>query len=171
MSRKAGPVVTNDGAISVAHWDTTTLNDEGSYWCDAKFGDAGTLTSSTAVLYIRGRLLACHLLVASTALTLNTTSFSCPVLRSKTCQGMRDQLHPLNWMDPQMTNLTRSEPGGAVSEMADWVTSSYCHLYSFCYKSVGLFVPLNLIASGKLICPQLISYQDSAVRENGGSRT
>ena len=87
MSRKAGPVVTNDGAISVADWDTTTLNDEGSYWCDAKFGDAGTLTSSTAVLYIRGRLLACHLLVTSTALPLNTTSFSCPVLRSKTCQG------------------------------------------------------------------------------------
>ncbi|XP_063684716.1 hemicentin-1-like isoform X2 [Bolinopsis microptera] len=50
---KTGPVVTNDGAISVANWDATTLNDEGPYWCDAKFGDVGTLTSSTAVLYIR----------------------------------------------------------------------------------------------------------------------
>ena len=52
--RKAGPVVTNDGTVTVAKWETVELEDEGQYWCEAEFGETGTLTSSSATLYVRG---------------------------------------------------------------------------------------------------------------------
>ena len=47
-------MVTNDGTITVAKWDTVELEDEGQYWCEAEFGEIGTLTSSSATLYVRG---------------------------------------------------------------------------------------------------------------------
>ncbi|KAL5269701.1 hypothetical protein ACHWQZ_G003234 [Mnemiopsis leidyi] len=50
---KSGPVVTNNGTSSVARWDSVSLEDEDVYWCQAKFGDKGTLTSANTQLYVR----------------------------------------------------------------------------------------------------------------------
>ena len=49
-------MVTNNGTISVARWETVSLDDEDVYWCQAKFGDKGTLTSASTQLYVRGGL-------------------------------------------------------------------------------------------------------------------